>query len=234
MVQRKIFQPLAHSAKLLVTYLLLKSPHMLVSLFLCPLISFIRLFRVALSIFITNHKHFAYIVASAHSTLTLLLFLIFFSSHFFILTRTASPGGEPNNNVKTSTATITLKSATLPRRKPSAKTEIQLEIKPRIVEQPNMRFTTEMQHPVADLRSAPPREGPAPYSPIKTMLNTRATSLEPKEHIIPIQRPQAPYARTTSNTTTRLVRDNLLNLYFLPAKLHFCFKVWLTITTIDQ
>ncbi|XP_036224757.2 uncharacterized protein Nuak isoform X2 [Bactrocera oleae] len=115
----------------------------------------------------------------------------------------ASPGGEPNNNVKTSTATITLKSATLPRRKPSAKTEIQLEIKPRIVEQPNMRFTTEMQHPVADLRSAPPREGPAPYSPIKTMLNTRATSLEPKEHIIPIQRPQAPYARTTSNTTTR-------------------------------
>uniref|UniRef100_A0A0K8UKM8 NUAK family SNF1-like kinase 1 n=1 Tax=Bactrocera latifrons TaxID=174628 RepID=A0A0K8UKM8_BACLA len=116
----------------------------------------------------------------------------------------ASPGGgEPNNTVKTSTATITLKSATLPRRKPSAKTEIQLEIKPRIVEQPNMRFTTEMQHPVADLRSAPPREGPAPYSPIKTMLNARATSLEPKEHIIPIQRPQVPYARTTSNTTTR-------------------------------
>ncbi|XP_020718208.1 uncharacterized protein LOC101458905 isoform X4 [Ceratitis capitata] len=115
----------------------------------------------------------------------------------------ASPGGEPNNTVKTSTATITLKSATLPRRKPTAKTEIQLEIKPRIVEQPNMRFTTEMQHPVADLRSAPPRDGPAPYSPIKTMLNARAASLEPKEHIIPIQRPQAPYSRTTSNTTTR-------------------------------
>ncbi|XP_054726039.1 serine/arginine repetitive matrix protein 2 isoform X1 [Anastrepha obliqua] len=115
----------------------------------------------------------------------------------------SSPGGEPNNTVKTSTATITLKSATLPRRKPTAKTEIQLEIKPRIVEQPNMRFTTEMQHPVADLRSAPAREGPAPYSPIKTMLNARATSLEPKEHIIQIQRPQAPYTRTTSNTTTR-------------------------------
>ncbi|XP_054081340.1 pneumococcal serine-rich repeat protein isoform X2 [Zeugodacus cucurbitae] len=115
----------------------------------------------------------------------------------------SSPGGEPNNTVKTSTATITLKSATLPRRKPSTKTEIQLEIKPRIVEKPNMHFTTEMQHPVADLRSAPPRDGPAPYSPIKTMLNARATSLEPKEHIIPIQRPQAPYARTTSNTTTR-------------------------------
>ncbi|XP_067619057.1 serine/threonine-protein kinase par-1 isoform X2 [Eurosta solidaginis] len=115
----------------------------------------------------------------------------------------ASPGGDPNNTVKTSTATITLKSATLPRRKPTAKTEIQLEIKPRIVEQPNMRFTTEMQHPVADLRSAPARDGSAQYSPIKTVLNARATSLEPKEHIIPIQKPQAPYTRSTSNTTTR-------------------------------
>ncbi|XP_037947782.1 uncharacterized protein LOC119679474 isoform X4 [Teleopsis dalmanni] len=115
----------------------------------------------------------------------------------------ASPGGEPNNGaVKTSTASITLKSATLPRRK-TAKTEIQLEIKPRIVEQPSMRFTTEMQHPIADLRSAPPREGPVPYSPIKTAFNTRATSLEPKEHIIPIQRPQTAYTRTSSNTTAR-------------------------------
>ncbi|XP_037885441.1 uncharacterized protein LOC119635015 isoform X1 [Glossina fuscipes] len=104
--------------------------------------------------------------------------------------------------VKTSTASITLKSATLPRRK-TAKTEIQLDIKPRIVEQPTMRFTTEMQHPVPDLRSAPAREGPSPYSPIKSMLSTRAASLEPKEHIIPIQRPQAAYIRTTSNTTTR-------------------------------
>ncbi|XP_037947780.1 uncharacterized protein LOC119679474 isoform X2 [Teleopsis dalmanni] len=115
----------------------------------------------------------------------------------------SSPGGEPNNGaVKTSTASITLKSATLPRRK-TAKTEIQLEIKPRIVEQPSMRFTTEMQHPIADLRSAPPREGPVPYSPIKTAFNTRATSLEPKEHIIPIQRPQTAYTRTSSNTTAR-------------------------------
>uniref|UniRef100_A0A6P4DV94 Mucin-17 isoform X5 n=1 Tax=Drosophila rhopaloa TaxID=1041015 RepID=A0A6P4DV94_DRORH len=126
----------------------------------------------------------------------------------------ASPGVEgpptPPGAVKTSTASITLKSATLPRRKINAKAEVQLDIKPRIPEQgappqPAMRFSTEMQHPVADLRSAPPREGPIPYSPIKTTLQARATSLEPKEHVITIQRPptQHAYGRTSSNTTTR-------------------------------
>ncbi|XP_023174317.2 mucin-5AC isoform X2 [Drosophila hydei] len=121
----------------------------------------------------------------------------------------ASPGGDASvgGAVKTSTASITLKSATLPRRKINAKSEVQLEIKPRVPEQPQpaMRFSTEMQHPVADLRSAPPREGPIPYSPIKTSLQARATSLEPKEHIITIQRPptQQVYGRTNSNTTTR-------------------------------
>ncbi|XP_023036091.1 uncharacterized protein LOC6651099 isoform X3 [Drosophila willistoni] len=124
----------------------------------------------------------------------------------------SSPGGDgtgaPGGAVKTSTASITLKSATLPRRKINAgKTEVQLDIKPRIPEQPQpaMRFSTEMQHPVADLRSAPPREGPIPYSPIKTSVHTRATSLEPKEHIITIQKPptQHAYGRTSSNTTTR-------------------------------
>ncbi|XP_030371170.1 mucin-5AC isoform X3 [Scaptodrosophila lebanonensis] len=117
----------------------------------------------------------------------------------------ASPGGDPNAGaVKTSTASITLKSATLPRRKINAKSEVQLDIKPRIVEQPAMRFTTEMQHPVPDLRSAPPREGPIPFSPIKTSVQARATSLEPcKEHIVPIQRPPHAYTRTGSNTTTR-------------------------------
>lgn len=106
--------------------------------------------------------------------------------------------------MKTSRAEITLKSATLPRRKPTTKTEIQLDIKPRIMEQSPMRFTTEMQHPVPDLRSAPVREGP--YSPLSASLHQRATSLEPKEqtreHIIPIQRPPV-YTRTGSNTTTR-------------------------------
>ncbi|KRG00793.1 mucin-5AC isoform X4 [Drosophila mojavensis] len=121
----------------------------------------------------------------------------------------ASPGGDApaGGAVKTSTASITLKSATLPRRKINAKSEVQLDIKPRVPEhpQPAMRFSTEMQHPVADLRSAPPREGPMPYSPIKTTLQSRATSLEPKEHIITIQRPptQQAYGRTNSNTTTR-------------------------------
>ncbi|XP_030242732.1 mucin-5AC [Drosophila navojoa] len=121
----------------------------------------------------------------------------------------ASPGGDASAGgaVKTSTASITLKSATLPRRKINAKSEVQLDIKPRVPEhpQPAMRFSTEMQHPVADLRSAPPREGPMPYSPIKTTLQSRATSLEPKEHIITIQRPptQQAYGRTNSNTTTR-------------------------------
>ncbi|XP_034486505.1 serine/threonine-protein kinase par-1 isoform X2 [Drosophila innubila] len=121
----------------------------------------------------------------------------------------ASPGADApaGGAVKTSTASITLKSATLPRRKINAKSEVQLDIKPRIAEQPQpaMRFSTEMQHPVADLRSAPPREGPIPYSPIKTSLQARATSLEPKEHIITIQRPptQPAYGRTNSNTTTR-------------------------------
>ncbi|XP_015010051.2 serine-rich adhesin for platelets isoform X2 [Drosophila erecta] len=126
----------------------------------------------------------------------------------------ASPGIEgpptPPGALKTSTASITLKSATLPRRKINAKAEVQLDIKPRIPEQgappqPAMRFSTEMQHPVADLRSAPPREGPIPYSPIKTTLQARATSLEPKEHVITIQRPptQHAYGRTSSNTTTR-------------------------------
>ncbi|KAH8267308.1 hypothetical protein KR018_005193 [Drosophila ironensis] len=124
----------------------------------------------------------------------------------------ASPGaGEgpptPPGAVKTSTASITLKSATLPRRKINAKAEVQLDIKPPIPEppQPAMRFSTEMQHPVADLRSAPPREGPIPYSPIRTTVQARATSLEPKEHVITIQRPpgQHVYSRTGSNTTTR-------------------------------
>nr|XP_036673055.1 mucin-5AC isoform X5 [Drosophila suzukii] len=126
----------------------------------------------------------------------------------------ASPGIEgpptPPGAVKTSTASITLKSATLPRRKINAKAEVQLDIKPRIPEQgappqPGMRFSTEMQHPVADLRSAPPRDGPIPYSPIKTTVQARATSLEPKEHVITIQRPptQHAYGRTSSNTTTR-------------------------------
>ncbi|XP_073817507.1 nuak family kinase 1 isoform X3 [Musca autumnalis] len=117
----------------------------------------------------------------------------------------SAAGAAPAGTMKTSTASITLKSATLPRRKVGARSEIQLDIKPPppIVEQSNMRFTTEMQHPIADLRSAPPREGPVPYSPIKNLASGRASSLEPKEHIIHIQKPPSTYMRTTSNTTNR-------------------------------
>lgn len=111
-----------------------------------------------------------------------------------------------NDKTRTSSASITLKSATLPRRK-LAHSEIQLDIKPTVVEQPTMHFNTEMQHPVVDMRTAPPRENMhSPFSPLKTVLHNRAASMEPKEHIIPIQRPQiaspTSYTRTASNSTT--------------------------------
>lgn len=57
-----------------------------------------------------------------------------------LLQSAASPGAEgpptPPGSVKTSTASITLKSATLPRRKINAKAEVQLDIKPPIPEPP--------------------------------------------------------------------------------------------------
>lgn len=55
-----------------------------------------------------------------------------------------------------------------------------------------MRFQTEMQHQVPDLRSAPIHEHTMPYSPI--LIQERSTSLDPqqpKEFMIPIQRPSA-------------------------------------------
>lgn len=55
-----------------------------------------------------------------------------------------------------------------------------------------MRFQTEMQHQVPDLRSAPIHEHSIPYSPISTQ--QRSASLDPqqpKEFMIPIQRPSA-------------------------------------------
>ncbi|XP_055375000.1 5'-AMP-activated serine/threonine-protein kinase catalytic subunit alpha [Condylostylus longicornis] len=61
------------------------------------------------------------------------------------------------DDIKTSKAEITLKSATLPRRK-TAKAEIQLKMQnppqPPLMEQP-MMYATEMQHQLPDLRSAP-------------------------------------------------------------------------------
>lgn len=63
-----------------------------------------------------------------------------------------------------------------------------------------MRFQTEMQHQVPDLRSAPIHEHSAPYSPIS--IQQRAASLDPqqpKEYVIPIQRPSA-FARNNSSS----------------------------------
>lgn len=118
-----------------------------------------------------------------------------------LVAQNESDAMDNNGNLKTSTASITLKSATLPRRK-AGKSEVQLSIKPPpIIEQPAMHFTTEMQHPISDFRSAPVRESPTVYSPIKTRFTGRASSLEPKEHIIPIQKPPTLYTRTKSNTT---------------------------------
>lgn len=95
--------------------------------------------------------------------------------------------------MKTSRAEIVLKSNTLPRRKPAGKTEIQLDIKKDPTTPPQaspMRFSTEMQHQVPDLRSAPIAEH-STATPFTPTCMQRATSLEPqaKEHFIPIVRP---------------------------------------------
>lgn len=70
-----------------------------------------------------------------------------------------------------------------------------------------MRFSTEMQHQIPDLRSAPIQEHP--YSPISPN-HPRATSLEPKELIIPIQRPPA-YQKTNSGSTRYVHYNYFLN-----------------------
>lgn len=92
-----------------------------------------------------------------------------------------------SDETKTSRAEITLKSATLPRRK-TTKAEIQLEVQPK-ADPPNMRFSTEVQHPISDLRSAPIREHPVTYTPVT--VQQRANSLEPqqKDPNIPAQKP---------------------------------------------
>ncbi|XP_055678940.1 uncharacterized protein LOC129787408 isoform X3 [Lutzomyia longipalpis] len=112
-------------------------------------------------------------------------------------TTTESPAGE--GTMKTSRAEIVLKSATLPRRK-ATKPEVQME--PSNKPETGMRFSTEMQHQMPDLRSAPIREHSTPYSPLS--LHQRAMSLEPqaREHFVPIARPST-YIRTTSSNPFR-------------------------------
>ncbi|KAL7024768.1 hypothetical protein ACKWTF_013190 [Chironomus riparius] len=103
---------------------------------------------------------------------------------------------EPPETTKTSHAEITLKSATLPRRKPT-KMEIQVEIKPKMDQSQSTRFTTEVHHQVPDtLQSAPIRETPTTYASFT--VQNRSNSLEPKEHLINIQKPPT-YQRNASN-----------------------------------
>ncbi|XP_050071745.1 mucin-19 [Anopheles maculipalpis] len=127
----------------------------------------------------------------------------------------------PKDETKTSHAEITLKSATLPRRKLSKPLELQgdpqLKADQRMQHPPPpqptfapMRFSTEFQHQMPDLRSAPiGRDHPPAFAPMahqhQQHLHHRANSLEPqgKEQQQPgasFAGPQKPptYQRTTA------------------------------------
>lgn len=104
--------------------------------------------------------------------------------------------------IKVSHAEITLKSATLPRRKTSHADGFQFGIQNEAAKKPESRFQT-------DLRSAPIREHQyqSPYSPVFAPPSIRSTSLEPqqqnqrpKEHYIPIQRPSGYMSGTVSSS----------------------------------
>ncbi|XP_058813985.1 uncharacterized protein LOC131677909 isoform X2 [Topomyia yanbarensis] len=118
--------------------------------------------------------------------------------------RKVSVGNIPTPSVdetKTSHAEITLKSATLPRRKIGKQeshpdTQIKNQSQLPTSQLSAMRFSTEMQHQVPDLRSAPIREHPIAFT-----VQQRANSLEPqvKEQSVPIQKPPT-YQRATTST----------------------------------
>ncbi|XP_059612085.1 serine-rich adhesin for platelets isoform X2 [Phlebotomus argentipes] len=113
---------------------------------------------------------------------------------------TTQPETPSEGTMKTSRAEIVLKSATLPRRKVKPDTALETtSSKP----DTGMRFSTEMQHQMPDLRSAPIREHSTPYSPLS--LHQRAMSLEPqaKEHFVPIARPSNYIKTTTSSNPFR-------------------------------
>ncbi|KXJ77816.1 hypothetical protein RP20_CCG006465 [Aedes albopictus] len=116
----------------------------------------------------------------------------------------------PTDETKTSHAEITLKSATLPRRKIGkvdvhGETQTKAESATPAAQPSSMRFSTEMQHQMPDLRSAPIREHPISFT-----VHQRANSLEPqvKEHTIPIQKPPT-YQRTSSNAFGPSARGSL-------------------------
>ncbi|XP_021705898.1 serine/threonine-protein kinase par-1 isoform X4 [Aedes aegypti] len=119
----------------------------------------------------------------------------------------STPQGD---ETKTSHAEITLKSATLPRRKIGkvdvhGESQTKAESTTPAAQPSSMRFSTEMQHQMPDLRSAPIREHPISFT-----VHQRANSLEPqiKEHTIPIQKPPT-YQRTTSNAFGSSTRGSL-------------------------
>lgn len=124
-----------------------------------------------------------------------------------------SAGAIDDANTKTSRAEITLKSATLPRRKP-AKTEISLDLQTKVMSFPpvkrfssdsfllftlkqqmdhpttnTMRFNTEVSHPVQNIQTAPVRDTQPAFTASVTLQN-RSNSVDPlKEYVVPIQKP---------------------------------------------
>ncbi|XP_035780502.1 uncharacterized protein LOC118460362 isoform X1 [Anopheles albimanus] len=131
----------------------------------------------------------------------------------------------PKDETKTSHAEITLKSATLPRRKLSNKPlELQGEGQPKAEQRTQqqssaftpMRFSTEFQHQIPDLRSAPiGRDLPPAFAPMSNQ-HQRANSLEPQGRdggsSIPYagqQKPPAGYGRPSFGQPGQPVRGTL-------------------------
>ncbi|ETN66966.1 serine/threonine protein kinase [Anopheles darlingi] len=130
----------------------------------------------------------------------------------------------PKDETKTSHAEITLKSATLPRRKLSNKPlELQAEGQPKAEQRTQqqssaftpMRFSTEFQHQIPDLRSAPiGRDLPPAFVPMGNQ-HQRANSLEPQGRdggsSIPYAGQQKPpaYGRPSFGQSGQQVRGSL-------------------------
>lgn len=73
-----------------------------------------------------------------------------------------------------------------------------------------MRFQTEMQHIIPDLRSAPIHEHSTPYMPVS--LQDRTASLEPQQEIIiPIQRPGFVSKQSSGHTFRYYNGSHLIN-----------------------
>lgn len=131
-----------------------------------------------------------------------------------LIGQSISAGAIDDANTKTSRAEITLKSATLPRRKP-AKTEISLDLQTKVMsflymfkrfssdsfllstlkqqmDHPTtntMRFNTEVSHPVQNIQTAPVRDTQPAFTASVTLQN-RSNSVDPlKEYVVPIQKP---------------------------------------------